>query len=211
MEGRTRYLVRRVLASAAKEELITARIPLPEPAGEILELRKSVLIDRVDVTLGSVILQGRLRVQYLFPALSLSGGLDLPTASPGARILAYGPVMALSAEISLLTAISVAPAAPGMEARVVDAYVQADTSGPVDVDAEGRIRVIRDESIVHLSVDLLAEEEVSPAAGLGAGAARRPSANAGARPGRLEAIRPELPATRRGSDAVICRFPPPPR
>lgn len=152
MNDRPGYWLRRLAGEGCAEHLLSLCLDLPGAALEIKEVRKTVLIDRADVTLENVILQGRLRSSF-----------DFVAATAGA--VGWGPVLSLTAEAGFAVRVGIPGAKPAMEARVTDAFVSDSHTRPARVDQAGRILALRDQSIIRLAVQLLcAAEEVSPAA-----------------------------------------------
>ncbi|HYF96120.1 MAG TPA: DUF3794 domain-containing protein [Symbiobacteriaceae bacterium] len=133
-----RYSLTRIVGTGRDEILLCTEIALPRPAALLLEARKTVLIDRTEITPGSILLQGRLRAVWLYQAAELPGS---------------GPVWSTAADIPFLLRISLPDAQPGMDCRVIDAHVTADASegaGPA---------LIVDRSVIFVSVEVTVREE----------------------------------------------------
>jgi hypothetical protein len=146
MEQGPRHLLKRVAGTGCAETLLCTELKLPRPAAAILEFRKTVLVDQVDLTPGNVLVQGRLRV-----------GLIFPLAEPGA---AGRPLWSMDTDVAFTMRIALPEAAPGMECRVLQAHVsghgaRADLQSP-----EGAILSVADRSVVFVSVRVLNREEV---------------------------------------------------
>lgn len=144
-----KYTLIRIVGRGAGEILLSTELPLAPPAAHLLEARKTVLIDRLDLTPGNVLVQGRLRVQWVYQAC-VAGEVPPPR---GAVIgLAVGPVHALSADIGFQICIAVEGARPGMGCRAVDAFVTADAS------VTPRPGLVVDRSLVRVSVQVTEQE-----------------------------------------------------
>ncbi len=174
MGDRRRYGAHRVVGAGRTEELLTTEIALPEPAMAVLEVRKTVLIDRIDLTLGSAILQGRLRALFVFAALR-HGSLPPPVGalSPTASV-AGGPLHTLETETPFCFRIAAAAARPDRHSRLVEAHVTGGTTALCQVDGQGAIRRLLDRSVLVLGLLVLAEEEIAPETGQ-AGPGRAPA------------------------------------
>jgi len=145
-----RYQVRRVVGQGWAEELVQARVELPRPAAEILELRKNVFIDSADATLENVILQGRVRSRLIFAvadpgAAPLSGAIWPPLS---------GPVWATLLDTGFTSRVAVAGARPAMSVTVTDAFVASDTSVIAGTDPHGAITAVLDRSLIQIGLSL---------------------------------------------------------
>lgn len=135
-----RYSLTRIVGTGRDEFLLSHDLPLPRPAALVLEARKTVLIDRTDLTPGSVLLQGRLRAVWIYQVA------ETPTG---------GPLWSSTADIPFNVLLRVPVAKPGMGCRVVEAHVTADASevpGP---------ETIRDRSLVAVTVELTDQVDVA--------------------------------------------------
>jgi hypothetical protein len=162
MADRSPLHLRRIAGTGAVETLIAGTVSLPQPAVAIQELHKTVLIDQTDVTLGHVLLQGRLRTRLVYPVAPTE-----PAAAPslpGAVAGLSGPLWSTTADIPFTLAIAVAGAEPAMDCRVTDAFVTADASqAAVAVDGRGYITAVLDRSLVRLGVQVLTDGVMLPA------------------------------------------------
>lgn len=87
-----RDAARQLVGQGAAEALLHEVLTLPDPALEILELWKSVLIDRADIIPDRVFLQGRLRTRCLFTTRERGSPLPPPgTLLPTRGVLATTP------------------------------------------------------------------------------------------------------------------------
>lgn len=126
----------RMAGAGSATALVSARLRLPRPARAILEVRKTVLVDRVDPVPDLVLVAGRVRVSRLITA----------------GVAGREPVRDHTCELRFTVLIRVAGAAPGMRLTVTAAHVEADESLVVEVGAGGEFRVLLDRSLVRLSV-----------------------------------------------------------
>ena len=147
MDERPRYSLRQLAAAGQAETLLATEIHLPEPAATLREARRTVLIDSTGVTPGHVILQGRLRLDYIY-TVSQNGSTS-------------GPVHSHTLDTAFAIAIPAEGAAPEMEATLADAYVTAGEITGLAQDRRGAIHGFRDLSLVRLSVRLWQETEVA--------------------------------------------------
>jgi hypothetical protein len=151
------YALSRIAGRGTGEVLLCTELPLAPPAAHLLEARKTVFVDCLDLTPGHVIVQGRLRVQWVYQACVAEE--MPPPRPPGAAVvgITVGPVHSLTADIAFQMCIAVDGARPGMGCRVVDAFVTADAS-----HAPGPEAVV-DRSLVLVSLEVI-EPEVRRAA-----------------------------------------------
>lgn len=140
-----RYSLTAIVGTGHDEFLLTAELALPRPAAHLLEGRKTVLIDQVDITLGSLLLQGRLRAAWTYQVAEI--------CQDG---LISGPVWSTSADIGFVRHMAVAGARPGMDCRVLKAHVSADASLlPTPT-------VIGERSVLVISVEVTTAREMPP-------------------------------------------------
>jgi hypothetical protein len=142
-----------VVGTGCAEQLLCETVCLPEPASSVKEITKTVLVDATHATLGNVIVEGRLRAQFLFPAMvsRVLKGLDQETA---------------------FTALLPVPgAAPDMIVTVEDAFTAASVTTVSRSDQRGAILALIDRSLLHLAVRVSTPVEVAVARGQAPGAA----------------------------------------
>jgi hypothetical protein len=147
------YALSRIAGRGSGEILLCTELPLAPPAAHLLEARKTVFVDRLELTPGHVLVQGRLRVQWVYQACAAQ---EVPPLEPlGAAVvgLAVGPVHSLTADIAFQMCIAVDGARPGMGCRVADGFVTADAS------LAPRPEVVVDRSLVLVSVEVTVPEE----------------------------------------------------
>lgn len=148
MSESPRYSLTRIVGTGRDEFLLCTDLFLPRPAAVVLEGRKTVLIDRTDITPGSVLLQGRLRVVWTFQVAESS------SPSTGSAVaVAAGPLWALTADIPFHSLMTVPATRTGMDCRVTEAHVTADAS-----EAPGPDRIV-DRSVVALAIEVTDKEE----------------------------------------------------
>ncbi|HYF94361.1 MAG TPA: DUF3794 domain-containing protein [Symbiobacteriaceae bacterium] len=148
--GTGHYSVRLVAGVGRTEELVSGCLDLPEPAAEILEWRKSVMVQHVEVIHGGVILTGHVRSRCLF--------LTPDRAPPRPPAAISGRVLHLTAQIGFALHIRVRGAAPGMDVRVTAAHVLADASEPRPSAESGWIAGVTDRSLISLAVRVVRPE-----------------------------------------------------
>lgn len=132
---------RRVAGTGRAEVLVSDRVPLDEPALEILEWRKTVLVTKADGVLGGVLLAGRVRTRCLYI-----------TTGPAARVLCQ------VAEIPFECHVRVRGARPGAEVRVTEAYVTADASERTVCDSGGLVSAVLDRSLIEINLRVVQPE-----------------------------------------------------
>ena len=128
-----RYSLTRIVGTGRDEFLLSHDLTLPRPAAQVLEARKTVLIDRTDITPGSVLLQGRLRAVWIYQVAETPAG---------------GPLWSSTADIPFTVLLRVPAAQPGMDCRAVEAHVTADASEAPTPE------IIRDRSLVAVTVEV---------------------------------------------------------
>lgn len=138
-----------VAGTGQVEELVAAWLTLPEPAAEILEWRKTVLIHQSDVVAEGVVLTGNVRTRCLFTAPG-----DSPAEAPPERVLCR------TADIGFIVYAPVTGAAPGMSVTVTEAHVLSDVSIPAAYDGRGLIVGLLDRSIIRLQVRVVTPDAV---------------------------------------------------
>lgn len=152
-----------VAAWGFDEPMVCLRLTLPEPALEILEWRKTVLVDKADATPNKVILNGRLRTRCLFVSQDSGEVPPAPgtvTACQGLVAEAAGTVRMAVADFGFVALIRAPRAGPGMRVSVVDAYVSGENARPVALSQEGLITHVLDQSVLFVSVNVLTSAEV---------------------------------------------------
>lgn len=149
-----------IVGTGRDEFLACAELALPCPAAQTLEGRKTVLIDRVDITPGAVAVQGRLRATWTYQVAEVVQD-DGQTA---------GPLWAVTGEAGFTRLIPVTGAAPGMNCRVTEAHVSADASQMVSATC------IAERSLVVIAVVVTTRRE---------GPGRPPSVVAAPHKGRI--------------------------
>jgi hypothetical protein len=143
------YSVQQVVATGCTDALVAFRLPLTEPGWEVTAIQKTVMIDKAEATLGSVLLQGRLRACY-----TVSGrprGMSRHPAG-GPRVWHAG-LTGIWADAPFCVAIAVPAAEPDLAITVTDAYVTAQVVTPV-LDGDGLFAALDDQSVLHLAVRL---------------------------------------------------------
>ncbi|MFZ5814853.1 MAG: hypothetical protein ACOY93_06075 [Bacillota bacterium] len=152
----TEYAVPQVVATGCTDALVSFRIPLPEGAREITSIQKTVLIDRAGPTLGSVLLQGRLRALYTV-ALHTHGPPPPPLGAPlppgGPPLSWQGPLQAVWADAPFTVAIPIPGAEPDLELALTAAHV-TDQQLHLLPRPDGSLRALDDQSLLHLAVRL---------------------------------------------------------
>ncbi|HLO04788.1 MAG TPA: hypothetical protein VK191_16905 [Symbiobacteriaceae bacterium] len=152
-----------VAAWGFAEPLVCIRLTLPEPALEVLEWRKTVLVDKADVAPDKVILNGRLRARCLFVTRDSGDVPPAPgtvSACKGLVAAAAGTVRMAVVDYGFVTLIRAPRADPGMRVSLVDAYVSGEQSRPVALSQDGLITQVLDESVLFVSVNVLTPVEV---------------------------------------------------
>ncbi len=153
MQQRPGAKVRSVVGAGQTELLLTFALPFPKPVAEIIQVSKTVLVDRLDPTRGSVLLQGRLRACYLYVAGRLTAPPPIPLPD---QTLTYarGPVEALITETGWARHIPVGAAEPDMDARMVEAYTADQALTVTETDPGGLILALADHSVLRLAVQV---------------------------------------------------------
>lgn len=148
------YHMRSVVGTGRVEGLVEGCVGFAEPAVEILEWRKAVIVHRADAIDHGVILTGSLRSCSLYSR-----------PDPGARPVTdggvFGSVRFHAAEIAFTQYIPVPGAAPGMDVRVTEAFVQADVSIPISDVRPDVISGVLDRSVIRLAVRVVQPEPVT--------------------------------------------------
>lgn len=139
------FEIRRVIGESASESLLCAHVTLPEPARSVKEIRKTVLVDSVHVTLGNVILEGRLRADFIFPTKDSGRMLDLDQ------------------ETVFTSLIPVLGAKPDMEAVVTEAFVTGSVTTIARQSPQGAILALVDRSLIRAAVRVVTSEEAAAA------------------------------------------------
>lgn len=172
------FRLQQVVATGYTEVLISYRLPLPGPVWEVISTQKCLLVDRSEVTLGSVLLQGRLRACYLL-AMAPPTGPPVPplgSAPPLGGLHTWSaPVESLWAEHPFVARIGLEAAEPGLDLTLDSAHVEAQTLHPAEVDGQGRLLSLADQNILHLAVRL-SRWVSAPGAEFGLGSARNQAA-----------------------------------
>jgi hypothetical protein len=152
-----RYEVHAIAGTGCIERLVATALPLPEPAAEIVELRKTVLVDQAEVVLEAVLLQGRIHILVLF----MKGGVTsaLRDASGEIGMVSCGPLLVLKAEVRFLVQVRVPGARPGLTCRVKEAFISADGSRVQQVNEQGLVLTLLDQSVIYLRCVVLAPPE----------------------------------------------------
>lgn len=151
------YTVQQVVATGCTDALVAFRLSLPEPAWEVTAVQKTVLLDRSEVTLGSVLLQGRLRACYTVAAAP-QGRRPPPVGAPlppeAQTSVLHAPLRAVWAETPFCKAIALPDAEPGQSLTVTAAHVTAQTVHLAEIDTQGLFLALDDQSLLHLDVRL---------------------------------------------------------
>ncbi|MFZ5827968.1 MAG: hypothetical protein ACOY94_26990 [Bacillota bacterium] len=159
------YSVQQVVATGCTDALVAFRLPLPTPVWEVTAIQKTVLVDRATVTLGSVLLRGRLRACYS-AAGAPEGTRPPPVGAPlpgtGLSVM-QAPLQAVWAEAPFSLAISLPAAEPGQELTVTAAHVTDQSVHIAQQDAGGLILALDDQSVLHLAVRLSRTRDLQPA------------------------------------------------
>jgi hypothetical protein len=132
---------------AAAEFLVTSTVSLPEPALEITEVAKTVLVDSIDTLLGSLILQGRLRLRWVY-------------AAPSKVSSAAHPILSTAVETPYIVRVSANKATSEMQSLVESAHVQDGRTEILQRDGRGGMATIRDHSILVLTARYGKHEEI---------------------------------------------------
>jgi len=138
MDKNRRIWVFAITGDVMTEFLLTSDLSLPEPAQEIIDVARTVLVDRTDAVLGNLIFHGRLRLRWIY-----AGRPTLPGSAQS--------VLSSAAETPYAVRVSAAKATSEMECKVSKAYVQDGKTEIVRRHSDGSIAGIRDHSIIVLS------------------------------------------------------------
>ncbi len=152
-----------LIGSGQRQVLVCAAIPLPSPALEVKEIRKTVIIDSCTVIPGKVIIDGRLRKDINFKTLATGTAPPRPgtfTACSGIVNTASGAVNHTTVDIAFNTFIPVAGAMPGDKCRVAQAVVEGESEEAAGVTAAGTFTSIVDKTVLLLCVTVTRPEAV---------------------------------------------------
>lgn len=135
--------------------LVCSTIALPAPAFEIIEIRKTVIIDSCTVIPGKVIIDGRLRKNILFK--TLTAGTVPPRAGTvvgcnGIVNTASGDLAHTTVDIAFNAFVPVDDACPGDICEVAQAFVEGEAEEPVRLTAAGTFTELLDKSVIRLCV-----------------------------------------------------------
>lgn len=161
------YTVQQVVATGCTDALVAFRLPLPTPAWEVTAIQKTVLLDRAEATLGSVLLQGRLRACYTL-ATAPEGSRPPPIGTPlppGAEIsLMQTPLRALWAEVPFCLALPLPEAEPDQQTTLTAAHVTTQVVDVAQWNDRSLIIALNDQSMLHLAVRLTRTRDLQPMA-----------------------------------------------
>lgn len=152
----SRYEVFRVVGSGDVQELICQTLEFPEPAEEIKEIRKTVIIDNCKVIYDKVIIDGRLRKDIMFKAAN--AGFPLPGNVGGCGGIVgsvSGPILDLDVDIAFNALIPVPGAHPDDQCVVLEAYVEGEKEEPANILNTGAFTALIDKSVVFLCVKVV--------------------------------------------------------
>lgn len=152
----SRFEVFRVVGSGDVQELICQTLELPEPAEEIKEIRKTVIIDNCKVIFDKVIIDGRLRKDIMFKAAN--AGFPLPGNVRGCGGVVgsvSGPILDLDVDIAFNALIPVPGAHPDDQCVVLEAYVEGEKEEPANILSTGAFTALIDKSVVFLCVKVV--------------------------------------------------------
>jgi hypothetical protein len=144
-----------VAGTGCVEEMVSYRLQLPEPALEVLEWRKAVVVTQAEAVRGGAILTGFVRSRCIFAAPDrMERGSGDCTARGALLQQASGRVLFHWADLGFTLHVPVPAALPGMQVTVTDAFVTGDASSPLETDAAGLIHSLVDQStlVVRLRV-----------------------------------------------------------
>jgi hypothetical protein len=165
------FEVAQVIGSGNVQELICQTIPLPAPAEEIKEIRKTVIIDNCMVVFDKVIIDGRLRKDIMFKQANagfpLAGNVQ---GCVGTITTLTGPIFDIDVDIAFNALIPVTGARPGDECVVLQAFVEGEKEEAANIMATGAFTALIDKSIVFLCVKVVREMVTTTLAGGQAGA-----------------------------------------
>lgn len=153
------YSVQQVVATGCTDALVAFRLTFPNPVWEIHSIQKTVLVDTAVVTLGSALLQGRLRACYTV-AVPPDGAmppppLGTPLPPEGGPVIFQGPLQAVWAESPFQVALALPEAEPGMDLTLTAAHVVDQAVHIARVTRADLIQAIDDQSLIHLALRLL--------------------------------------------------------
>jgi hypothetical protein len=155
--------LQRVVGTGRSESLVSAQFELPVPALDILEWRRTVLIDQADASHDGVLIQGRLRTLCLYTTADYRLTPDHVGTETGTGVVSLiegGRPLVARADIRFSRLLTIPNATPGMRLRVLEAYVAGEGSRPAVVSPAGLIHAVVEACTVAIMVCVLTGAEV---------------------------------------------------